>query len=86
MNKFNGLINMYNKIISKQINIENKLDEEGNQYIGEYKNGLKNGRGVLYYNKEDYYKRNKYEGEWKNGLRREKEYYIGIMEINMREI
>ena len=69
INKFNELINMYNKINNKQINNRTEIDEEGNKYIGEFKNGLRNGKGILYYNSNDYYKRNRYEGEWKNGLR-----------------
>ena len=69
INKFNDLINIYNKINNKQINNETEIDKEGNKYIGEFKNGLRNGKGILYYNSKDYYKRNRYEGEWKNGLR-----------------
>ena len=65
INKFNELINIYNKINNKQIINKTEIDEEGNKYIGEFKNGLRNGKGILYYNSNDYYKRNRYEGEWK---------------------
>ena len=61
----NKVINIYNKINNKQINNKTEIDEEGNKYIGEFKNGLRNGKGILYYNSNDYYKRNRYEGEWK---------------------
>ena len=36
------------------------------RYIGEIKNGLKDGKGILYFEKDDKYKRKKYEGEFKN--------------------
>ena len=66
INKFNDLINIYNKINNKQIKNETEIDKEGNKFIGEFKNGLRNGKGILYYNSNDYYNRERYEGEWKN--------------------
>ena len=38
----------------------------GEIYIGELNNGLKNGKGILYYNKNDIYERRRYEGDFKN--------------------
>ena len=44
----------------------NFYNENGEKYIGETKNGLKDGKGILYYNKDDEKNRRKYEGEFKN--------------------
>jgi len=45
---------------------DNFYNENGEKYIGEIKNGLKDGRGILYYNKDNEKKRKLYEGEFKN--------------------
>ena len=62
----NNLIN--NDKISEiyEYSFNNFYNDNGEKYIGEMKNGLKEGKGILYYNKDDKYKRKKYEGEFKN--------------------
>ena len=37
-------------------------DNNKEKYLGEKKDGLKNGQGILFYNKDDVYKRRRYEG------------------------
>ena len=39
--------------------LDNFYDENGEKYIGEIKNGLKDGKGILYYEKDNEYKRKK---------------------------
>ena len=46
--------------------IDNFYNELGGKYIGEIKNKLKEGKGILYYNKDNKNKRLKYDGEFKN--------------------
>ena len=74
--KYNNenLITELNNLISKDSILElfefclNKFyNDNGEKYIGEIKNNIKEGRGILYYNKCD--RRKKYEGYFKNGLR-----------------
>ena len=48
-----------------EFSINNFCDENGERFIGELKNGLKEGKGILYYDKNDKYKRHKYEGYFK---------------------
>ena len=70
-----------NEILAKDINdliVENKItkiydysidkyyNEKGEKYFGCLKNGLKEGKGILYYDEEDEFNRKKYEGEFKN--------------------
>ena len=43
---------------------DNYYNENGEKYIGEMKNGLKDGKGILYYNKDDEYNRKRYEGDF----------------------
>ena len=62
-NKFKNIIDIYNKII--KIN-KNKIYENGDKYIGEFINNLKNGKGILYYNKNNKFERNRYEGDFKD--------------------
>ena len=61
--KFNNLM-----IIYDNKNIENKTEkyENGNLYIGGFKNNLRNGKGIMYYN-SDFSKIERYEGQWKDG-------------------
>ena len=49
--------------------------------MAEVLNELTNGKGILYYNKNDKYKRNRYEGDFKMIKQKELESYIGIMVI-----
>ena len=39
------------------------------RYVGDKKNGVKDGKGILFYDKNDPYKRKIYDGEWKNNIR-----------------
>ena len=39
--------------------LDNFYSENGEKYIGEIKNGLKDGKGILYYEKDNEYKRKK---------------------------
>ena len=65
-NKFNYLIDIYYQIISEN---KTKIYKNGEKYIGEIINGLRNGKGILYYSKNDHKERKMYEGEWKNDKR-----------------
>ena len=64
------LIKELNNIINDDKIYEYSLNkfynEKGEKYIGEFKNGLKDGKGILYYDKDNEYKRQRYEGEFKN--------------------
>ena len=65
-NRFKNMIEIYNKInrVTKR-----KIYENGDKYIGEFNNELKDGKGNLYYNKNDKKERNRYEGDWKDDKR-----------------
>ncbi len=52
--------------------------KDGDKYEGEQKIGIKEGKGIFYWNDGD-----KYDGEYKTIKKKEKEYIIIIMEINM---
>ena len=56
-----NMINNFEKIICDS----KKIYEDG-EYIGELKNGLREGKGVFYYNKKNKYERETYKGDWKN--------------------
>ena len=62
-NKIGKIIEIYNKI-----NVENYeiIYPNGDKYIGEMKDNLRNGKGKMLFNDND--KRHSYEGEWKNDL------------------
>ena len=49
--------------------IDKFYNENGEKYIGEMKNSLKNGKGVFYFNKDEANKRKIYEGDYKNDKR-----------------
>ena len=51
---------------------------DGNRYEGNFKNNLRDGKGIFYYNNY------RYEGDWKND-KKEREYIIIIMAIDMKE-
>ena len=61
-----NLFDIYNKMTKKK---QIKIYEDG-KYEGEFKNDLRNGKGIMYYKNG-----NKYEGEWKNDVKEGK----GIM-------
>ena len=48
--------------------LDNFYNEKGERYIGEMKNGLKHGKGTLYYDKYDKTQKFKYEGEFKDDV------------------
>ena len=56
--------NMMNNF--EKINCDSKKKYEDGEYIGELKNGLRDGKGTFYYNENNKYERKIYEGEWKN--------------------
>ena len=64
--KFNYINDIYCKIITinKTIILEN-----GDKYIGEVVNNLKNGKGTLYFNQNNGCVKNKYEGDWKDDVK-----------------
>ena len=61
--KFDKL-NINNNIINKEIKNNN------GRYVGQVVNGLREGKGIFYYNNGD-----RYEGDWRNGLREGKGIY-----------
>ena len=46
----------------------NFYNDRGDKYIGEMNNDKKNGKGVLYFEEDDEYKRKKYEGDFKDDI------------------
>ena len=52
-----------------QYSFDNFYDENGEKYSGEIKNGLKEGKGILYYNKDSKIKEDRYEGDFHNDKR-----------------
>ena len=65
----NNIINNDNISEIYNYSFNNFYNENGEKYIGEIKNGLKDGKGILYYNKNDKNNRKKYEGNFKNDKR-----------------
>ena len=72
-NNNNNLIKELNKIINDdfdeifQFSIDKYYNENGEKYIGDLRNGLKDEKGILYYNKNDVFKRIRYFGNFING-------------------
>jgi len=64
--ELNNIINDDNLNGILKFSIDKYYNERGEKYIGEIKNYLKDGKGILYYNKDDEYKRKRYEGDFKN--------------------
>ena len=64
--ELNNLINNDNISEIYDYSFNNFYNENGEKYVGEMKNGLKEGKGILYYDKDNEYKRKKYEGDFKN--------------------
>ena len=58
-----------------EFSFNNFYNINGEKYIGIIKNGLKEGKGIIYYNRDDEKERKKYEGDFKNDLKEGK----GIM-------
>jgi len=71
-NNNENLIKELNNVINDdfdeifKFSIDKYYNENGEKYIGEMKDGMKNGKGILFYNKNDAYKRIRYEGYFKN--------------------
>ena len=57
-----------------------KIFKDDDDYEEDYKIDKREGKGTFYYNNGD-----KYEGEWKNDKKEAKEFFIGKMEIDMKE-
>ena len=51
-----------------EFSFNNFYNDNGEKYIGELKEGLKNGKGVLFYEKNNEFKRIKYEGDFENNM------------------
>ena len=67
--ELNNIINNDNISEIFNFSFDNFYNEKGEKYIGDIKNNFKEGKGILYYNKEDKRKRKKYEGDFKNDLK-----------------
>ena len=63
--ELNEKINENNLSTILEYSFKNFYDELGEKYVGEKKNGLKDGKGVLYYDKDNSHI-NRYEGDFKN--------------------
>ena len=68
--EFNNLISSANISEIYDFSFNNFYNINGEKYIGEMKNGKKEGKGILYWNDGE-----RYEGDWKNGKKEGK----GIM-------
>ena len=55
-----NILNIYNKMINNKINEKKEKINENGKYIGSLKNGLREGKGIMYWNDGD-----RYEGDWK---------------------
>lgn len=67
LNKIDILIDMMNSNHSQNENTEEvieKIYDNGDKYIGQLKNGKKNGKGKMFYADKSYY-----DGEWNNDLK-----------------
>ena len=73
-----NVINSDNILDLYEFSFNNFYNNNGERYIGEFKKGLKDGKGILFYDKNDENNRKKYEGDFKNDKREGK----GIMYWN----
>ena len=64
-------------IVQPQV-MEKKIYIDRNIYEGEWKNGLKDGKGTMFYF-------GKYVDDWKNDIEMDQVYIIGIVKIDMKE-
>ena len=67
--EINSVINSDNVNEIYKYSFDNFYNINGEKYIGDFKNGLKDGKGIFYFNKDDKIQRMKYEGEFKNDKR-----------------
>ena len=69
-NNNNLLMKKLKKVIEDEkiyeFSINNFYNEKGEQYVGEMKNNLKEGKGLIYFKEDDDDMRQRYEGEFKN--------------------
>ncbi len=56
-----NILNIYNKMINNKINEKKEKIYDFGKYIGSLKNGLREGKGIFYWNDGD-----RYEGDYKN--------------------
>ena len=76
-----------------EFSIDNFYNDYGEKYIGEIKNKLMEGKGILYYNKDNINNYKRYEGEFKNGKKEGKgiiyykngDKYVGDWKDDLRE-
>jgi len=63
MNQFSKLENKMNQLLSQKSDINNHQELKGDngRYVGQVVNGLREGKGIYYYNNGD-----RYEGDFKN--------------------
>ena len=67
LNKIDIIIKMINSNQIEELNseeIKEKIYENGDKYIGQFKNGKKHGKGKMFYSDKNYY-----DGEWFNDLK-----------------
>lgn len=48
----------------------------GDKYVGEFENGKKNGKGIMYWGAKSRFAGNRYDGEWKEDKMHGKGTYI----------
>ena len=59
-------IKQLNDLITTQFKTKGKKKYKDGEYVGEFQNGLRDGKGTFYYYENNEYGRKKYEGDWKN--------------------
>ena len=59
-------IKQLNVLITTQFKTKGKKKYKDGEYVGEFQNGLRDGKGTFYYYENNEYERKKYEGDWKN--------------------
>ena len=59
-------IKQLNVLITTQFKTKGKKKYKDGEYVGEFQNGLRDGKGTFYYYENNEYGRKKYEGDWKN--------------------
>ena len=67
LNKIDIIINMMNSNNKQEVNSDEtieKIYENGDKYIGQFKNGKKHGKGKMFYSDKNFY-----DGEWFNDLK-----------------
>ena len=70
IDQFSNIINIYNKMTDNKLNNNKEKIYDNGKYIGTFKNGLREGKGIFYFNNGD-----RYEGDWKNDKREGKGIY-----------